>query len=145
MRVYLDNCCFNRPYDDQSYLSVSLETQAKLHVQDLIRNGELELATSYMLVYENKQNPYEMRRTAIAEFIYNNATIHVSEANMDKVSEQAKTIMSTGVKFKDACHVASAIMAECDYFLTTDRRLLKYQTDKIKMMNPMEFARELEV
>ena len=28
MRIYLDNCCYNRPYDDQSYLNVSLETQA---------------------------------------------------------------------------------------------------------------------
>ena len=28
-RLYLDNCCFNRPYDDQSSLPVYLETQAK--------------------------------------------------------------------------------------------------------------------
>ncbi len=52
MRVYLDNCCFNRPYDDQSYMSISLEAQAKLHIQDLIRQNKLEMATSYMLVYE---------------------------------------------------------------------------------------------
>ena len=30
MKIYLDNCCYNRPYDDQSYLSISLETQAKM-------------------------------------------------------------------------------------------------------------------
>ena len=28
LRIYLDNCCFNRPYDDQSQLRISLETQA---------------------------------------------------------------------------------------------------------------------
>ena len=32
-RIYLDNCCFNRPYDDQSYLIVHLETEAKLFIQ----------------------------------------------------------------------------------------------------------------
>ena len=28
--VYLDNCCFNRPYDNQLHPLVKLETQAKL-------------------------------------------------------------------------------------------------------------------
>ncbi len=41
MRVYLDNCCYNRPYDDQSQLRISLETQAKIQIQGMIRNGEL--------------------------------------------------------------------------------------------------------
>lgn len=53
MRVYLDNCCYNRPYDDQSQLRISLETQAKLHIQDLIKEQQLELVTSYVLWYEN--------------------------------------------------------------------------------------------
>ena len=68
-RIYLDNCCYNRPYDDQSYISISLETQAKLHIQDLIIKQEFELATSYILRYENSQNPYEMKREAISKFI----------------------------------------------------------------------------
>jgi hypothetical protein len=37
MKVYLDNCCYNRPYDDQENLPVSLEAQAKLYVQSLIK------------------------------------------------------------------------------------------------------------
>jgi hypothetical protein len=32
-RIYLDNCCFNRPYDDQAYLTIKLESEAKLFVQ----------------------------------------------------------------------------------------------------------------
>jgi len=35
-RVYLDNCCFNRPYDNQSYLKIELETKAKLKIQEMI-------------------------------------------------------------------------------------------------------------
>lgn len=52
--------------------------------------------------------------------------------------------METGIKYKDACHVASAILAECSYFLTTDKRLLKYKDEKIKIMNPIDFLREME-
>ncbi len=29
MKVYLDNCCFNRPFDDQSQLKIRLESEAK--------------------------------------------------------------------------------------------------------------------
>ncbi|MDR2716284.1 MAG: hypothetical protein LBB46_06020 [Coriobacteriaceae bacterium] len=33
MRIYLDNCCFNRPFDDQKQIKVKLETEAKLSIQ----------------------------------------------------------------------------------------------------------------
>jgi len=36
VKVYLDNCCFNRPYDDQNNLLVFMETEAKLFIQELI-------------------------------------------------------------------------------------------------------------
>ena len=35
LRIYLDNCCFNRPYDDQSQLRISLETQARQKFGDV--------------------------------------------------------------------------------------------------------------
>lgn len=60
MKIYLDNCCFNRPYDDQTQIRISLETQAKLYVQDLVKNKKLDPVTSYVLWYENGQNPIQM-------------------------------------------------------------------------------------
>jgi hypothetical protein len=43
LRVYLDNCCFNRPYDDQSHLVIRLETEAKIQIQNSTKSGEIEL------------------------------------------------------------------------------------------------------
>lgn len=143
-RIYLDNCCYNRPYDDQSYISISLETQAKLHIQDLIKKQEFELATSYILRYENSQNPYEMKREAISKFIDENTYVYVSEAVHEEIEKTAKVIMAAGVKYKDACHVACAIKAGCEFFLSTDKRLLKYRSNSIKMLNPIEFIEEME-
>jgi uncharacterized protein (DUF433 family) len=40
MVIYLDNCCFNRPYDDQSHSTIFLETQAKLGIQENILRNE---------------------------------------------------------------------------------------------------------
>lgn len=144
MRVYLDNCCFNRPYDSQSQMRISLETQAKLYIQDLIKSSKLELASSYMLRFENEQNPYEIRRQAIAEYIQDNTSVYIDHHQMEDVAIVAESIMETGIKKKDAIHVASAIIAECDCFLTTDIRLLKYKTDRIIMENPVDFIQRLD-
>lgn len=144
MRLYLDNCCFNRPYDTQSQVRIRLETEAKLHIQDLIRNKKVELATSYALLYENSKNPYSSRREAIKSFINNNSTVYASPDQHDIIASKARQIMNTGVKYKDALHVSAAIFLECDYFLTTDDRLLKYETDKIMIRNPIDYIRETE-
>ena len=144
MKIYLDNCCYNRPYDTQSQTRIALETQAKLTVQEAIRQDKYELVSSYMLDYENSENPYELRRTAIAKFIEDNASEYVSKDVKDKIEEIAKDIMDTGVKEKDAIHTACAIYSSCDYMLSTDIRLLKYKTDKIKLMNPVDFVYEME-
>ena len=46
VRVYLDNCCFNRPFDDQRQVRIRLEAEAKLYIQEQIRGSTLELAGS---------------------------------------------------------------------------------------------------
>lgn len=53
MRIYLDNCCFNRPFDDQSQIRIRLESEAKLKIQDDILEGKVELIWSYILDAEN--------------------------------------------------------------------------------------------
>lgn len=144
MKVYLDNCCFNRPYDDQSQIRISLETQTKLYVQNLVKKKEIELATSYVLWYENSQNPYETKRRAISEFLQKNSVEYIDADKGDLIKTKAEEIMKTGVKMKDAYHVACAVYASCDCFLTTDDRLLKYRTDEIQIINPVDFVRRWE-
>jgi hypothetical protein len=55
------NCSFNRPFDDQTQMKIRLETEAKLFIQNVILNGEVELVWSYILDFENSANPYEQR------------------------------------------------------------------------------------
>ncbi len=144
MRIYLDNCCYNRPYDDQTSISISLETQAKLVIQEMIRYGKHELVSSYMLEYEVDNSPYISQAEMIRSFIIKNATFYIGQKSMDKVESKAIEIMNTGVKYKDACHVASAILSKCDYFISVDKRLLNYKSTEIKLTNPVEFIRETE-
>lgn len=55
------------------------------------------------------------------------------------IFDLADKIASFGVKEKDSLHIACAIEAESDYFLTTDKRLLNKTIDGIKIINPVDF------
>ena len=144
MRVYLDVCCYNRPYDDQSQLTVKLEAQAKLSVQRMIKDGEHELVTSEILRFEVANCPIEIRRIVVTDFMEKYSSLHVDKGCSPTVKEMAREIIATGVKYKDACHIASALIADCDYLITTDKRMAKYKSDRIKVVNPIEFIAEME-
>ena len=143
LRLYLDNCCYNRPYDDQSQIRISLEAQAEIFIQDAIKAGRIELAASHVLLYENSRNPHENRRQAIYEFIKQNTSVFVDVDRLNETATIARKIMSTGIKDVDAAHIACAIQAGCDYFLTTDSRVLKYRDEQIKVINPIDFIKIL--
>ena len=61
LKIYLDTCCYNRPYDDQSVIRNALEAQAKLHIQSLIKEGRFLLVSLFVLLYENSNIPYSVR------------------------------------------------------------------------------------
>lgn len=145
MKIYMDNCCYNRPYDDQTYIRIHLETEVKLHIQELVRNGEIDLVTSYMLEYENGKNRFSHKRQAIADFMNANESYYVGIDKETEVRTFAERIMETGIKSADALHVACAVLAGSNYFITTDDRLLKLQTAEIQVVTPGEFIRRLEV
>ena len=141
-RIYLDNCCFNRPYDDQSQPRVRFETQAKLHIQRMIVEHEVELVWSYILKFENSHNPFEAKKRAITQW-EKLSSLFVSMS--DEIVAAAEKITLTGVKNTDALHVACAISGNCHYFITVDKRLLKYRDDKIIICNPIEFFNQIEI
>lgn len=143
LKIYLDNCCYNRPYDDQSQIRISLEAQAKIYIQTMIETGKFELVSSYMLIYENSRNRIETKRKAIEQFIKDNTAIYIDDSYNEEVEYVAIEIQQTGVKSADAIHVACAILAKCDFFITTDDRLLKYKSDLISIVDPVEFIRKI--
>jgi predicted nucleic acid-binding protein len=142
--VYLDNCAFNRPFDDQRQVRIFLEAQAKLHIQRLIADNKLALACSYMSLYENNDNPHEERRFSIAEF-FNHASQFTNYDKIEEVETKAAGIMEYGIKNKDAIHIACAIAVKSDYFITTDDDLAKkYTGNEICICGPIDFIKILE-
>ena len=144
MRIYLDNCCFNRPFDDQSQLRVRLEAEAKLKIQEDILAGSYQLIWSYILDYENSQNPFQERREQISKWrAYSNVDIVEDTA----ILGYAEEITRHGIKIMDSLHIACAISAHAGYFLTTDDIILKRSTEirGINITDPVGFIREVTI
>ncbi len=141
IRIYLDNCCLNRPFDDPAMPLIRLETDAKLHIQKKILDGEIELAWSYILDRENMANPYEERRQAIAPWKHR-AVVDVGAS--EGVFRRALVIGKCGIQSADALHIACAIKARCRYFLTTDKQILKKRIEGITLLNPVDYLSQVE-
>ena len=140
IRVYLDNCCFNRPFDDQTQPKVAIETLAKLHIQELVLKKEIDIVWSYILKFENSRNIFEAKRAAIAEW-EKNSVFFVEKS--DSVVALARQISTTGVKPADSLHIACAITARCDYLVTVDSRMQKYNDSRIFICNPADFINRM--
>jgi predicted nucleic acid-binding protein len=109
-------------------------------IQTLVVNRKVDLASSFVVYEEASAMPNEENRKLIIDYL-NNATIYVAKDNVEGVLKLAAEIMKTGIKYMDASHTACAIIANCGYLITTDKRLLKYKSDKIKVINPVDFIR----
>lgn len=138
IKIYLDNCCFNRPFDDQSNETVSLETRAKLNIQEKVKSKLISLVWSFMLDYENSANPSDIKINKIQEWAYlSNFYINPD----DSIYEIAFRLNKIGLKQKDSIHLACAIFGECEIFITVDKGILKKANliREIKIFNPIEF------
>ena len=138
LMVYLDNCCFNRPYDNQNNVLVFLETEAKLFIQDLIHSEKLMLVWSFVLDYENDANPFNVRKNSIAVW----KKLSIVDCDLcDDIANIAGDLLKTGLRQKDASHIACAIHAGADFFITTDKKILNKPVQGISLINPIDFVR----
>jgi len=142
-RVYLDNCAYNRPFDDQTQIKVALETEAKRHIQRLITEKVLELVYSYVNRFENDKSPHSFNRKSINEF-FKNAVSYIDHFHSHSVEERAIAIRQSGIKTADAFHLSCAIEGACEYFITTDKPLLKFTDNRIIICNPVQFIDYME-
>ena len=114
MRINLDNCCFNRPYDQPLQTRIVNEARAKMEIQLAIAKGKLELAASFMLVAENAKCPMQMAREYNLNFMYRYAKVHVSTQRIESLKPLVLQIMNTGIKRADANTLYALSMLDAD-------------------------------
>ncbi len=93
-----------------------------LELQAHVGTGQVELIWSYVLDYENAQNPFAERRESIAR--WRSLAVHrVQETEATRLL--ARQLVDAGIKPYDALHVACAVAGEATLFVSTDDALLK--------------------
>lgn len=142
MKIYLDNCMFNRPFDEQSHIRIRIETEAKLAIQEEIRHGTYQLIWSYILDYENNKNPFPERQEQITN--WKKYAIADIEENAEILNTAIK-LNSKGLQKMDSLHIACAIFAQADYFLTTDDKVIKkaHIINEIQIIDPIDFIKKV--
>ena len=122
MKVYLDTCCLNRPFDDQTQERIHLEAEAVLAVLSRIEKSEWDWIGSAVLKDEIEQTPDTQKLSRVNLLLsFTQESVEINE----KEIERAKELRKKGFQIFDALHIACAESAKVDVFLSTDDRLLK--------------------
>lgn len=122
MRIYLDNCCLQRPLDDQTQPRIRVETEAVFVILAAVQAGELFLLSSEALEYEVGRIPDEARRSEILS-VLELATERLLIT--DAVEALAVAFEQQGLRGIDAIHLALASIAKADFFTTCDDKLFR--------------------
>jgi predicted nucleic acid-binding protein len=145
MKIYLDACCLNRPFDDQSQVRIHLESESILQIMEFVKKGNLTWMKSDILEYEiDSIEDIEKRNKIISFYKYSSKTIEIN----DEIISISKSYEKLGFGAMDSIHIASAISAKIDVFLTTDDKLEKigkknHKKIGIKIDNPLNWIQIL--
>jgi predicted nucleic acid-binding protein len=144
VRVYLDLCCLNRPFDDQRQIRIRLESEAVLAVLHRAARGDIVWLSSEAIELEASRNSDAVRLDRVL-LIASHATesLPLTEDDFDR----AVHLESIGFGAFDALHLACAERGRASTFLTTDDRLLKLagrnrDSLQLAVRNPLEWVRE---
>lgn len=145
MRVYLDVCCLNRPFDDQAQPRIRLEADAVEVILELCSLGIHEWVTSPAMVVEVARNPDPVRRALVLDLIGAASERMIITPPCENL---ARSLASAGQSPMDALHLAAAQYGRCEVYLTTDDHLIKAARragDKVsvRVLNPAEWLLEI--
>lgn len=131
MKVYIDLCIYNRPFDDQHQPRIVIESLVFASILSKVINREITIINSFVLEYENSKNPYVDRRNKIADIL--ELALEYIDYDLNLVN-RAKELQILSILPLDALHIACAEKAKANYFITCDDSLVrkaKNQKDKI--------------
>ena len=120
--IYIDICALSRPFDDQSFLRIRLETEALNLILSKIKKGKYRLEVSPLHFEEIEGIPETYERIelqAILEMLGEPVKV-----NLTKVRERAEELIRLNFGIADAAHVAFAEHANAE-FITCDDILIK--------------------
>jgi len=145
MKYYFDNCCFNRPYDDQTQEKIHLESESILAIIKKCKQFNYEILGSSALDLEISQITDIYKRQKVIFFYERIITgkIAYNQAILKRVKELQEM---SAIRMLDRFHLAFAENAKVDVLLTTDLRFEKACSKMnihVKVLNPINYFMEV--
>jgi len=144
LKLYLDNCCYCRLFDDLTQEKINLEASAIETIFKKHIDKQVEIYKSMAIDFEISKINYENKRRQV-EDLYDAMELTEIEYSQ-QIKQRALNLKQYNIKDMDALHLAFAESENIDYFITTDRLLInasKRADLKIKVINPIEFIMEV--
>ena len=143
-RIYLDNCCLSRLFDDQTQDRIRLETEAIMPIIEQFETGQWRWISSEVSISEADQNP-DSTQSFLVKSLLDSAYQVVSVGATETL--RSKYLESLGFKPFDALHLACAESGNVDLLLTTDDRMLRKAKSvssqlRIRVENPLTWLQE---
>ena len=141
MKIYLDCCSLQRPFDDKSHPRIAVEAEAVLVILSLCESDRLELISSDALLFEISRIPDKDRKdNALAILKIAKVTLELSP----EIEVVARKLEASGLKPLDALHLSFASASKADYFCTCDDKFLKtakgLEELNVKIASPAELV-----
>jgi len=140
MGIYLDTCCYGRPYDDQSQNQTGSESLAIMTVFFGYLCDVCELIGSEVVEFEISQIPDDIKRADIQR-LYSVVSRRVELS--PSIEQRAVALQRHGLKAFDSLHLAAAESAGADVLLTVDKDFIKYAKNAgspVRVENPIKFT-----
>ncbi|MBI4579940.1 MAG: PIN domain-containing protein [Planctomycetes bacterium] len=144
MRLYLDVCCLNRPFDDQSQERIRIESEAVEFILESFERGVHHWVSSTAVEEEVSRNPDIDQRVRVE------ALLKLADERLllgDSVLEKARSYRGQGIRRFDALHVALAECHGCELLLTVDDDLIRKTRSltpplRVRVENPARWLLE---
>lgn len=138
--IYIDVCALSRPFDDQSFLRIRLETEALNLILSNTKERKYRLLVSpvhYKEIEAISEAHERIELQAILEILGKPVTV-----NLIKVRERAEELVKLNFGIADAAHVAFAEYANAQFITCDDMLIKKCLSHRIAVWcgNPVSFC-----
>jgi hypothetical protein len=144
LKLYLDTCCYNRPFDDQTDDKIHMESESIISIIKLFSKKQIEILGSEIIDYEISKISDIIKQQKVMEI---STIVKIKLLIDDKAEERALFLESLGFKAFDALHIAIAEINKLDIFISTDKKIIDLSNriaEKmlINIRNPLNFIKE---
>ncbi len=139
-KIYLDVCSLCRPFDDQDYIRIRLETDAINLILSKVKQGQYKLMKSQVHYIEINSINDDLERIELLEILKKYGSI--MKVDFKGVQKRIEELLLYNFEIADASHIAFAEFYKAEFISCDDKLLKKSQKyiNSIRCINPLTFC-----